>query len=72
MNLLALSLDVVVVDLLLQLHLEPLQGPVLVQQFVSEPGDLSLSLAPDPVQRGLQGVDASRQVHLLKTMTMAL
>ncbi len=48
----------------MQLDLEPLQGLVLVQELVAQPGDLRLGLAAHLVQGALQGVDPGRQVEL--------
>ncbi len=63
-NSLCLPLQFVVVVLLLQLQLEPLQSPVLVHQFMPQPGNLRLRLTADLVQGGLQGIDPGGKVEL--------
>ena len=61
---LCLALEVVVVCLLPELRLEPLERPVLGEQLVPQPRDLVVRLPAHLHQRRLQRVDALRQSEL--------
>ena len=49
---------------LAELDLEALQGGVLLQELVSEAGDLGLGLLADLVEGGLEAVDAAGEAVL--------